>query len=151
MKITTKQMKLADLSKVKYEVHIGNSNIRAYLKIMILKFIGSYGDGSSGNSDARYMSAIGKAALEAWGPSGVIIDLSELNYQWGDELDRVFDIGSDQYVDAPFPTALIVGKSSEEAVRTLILGINSTQEISEIGWVFKDLEDAWNYIENQIN
>lgn len=129
MKITTKQMKLEDLSKVKYEVHIGNSN---YRKIMIIKFIGSYGDGSRGDSDAIYMSAMGKAALEAWRPRGVIIDLSELDYQWGDELDRVFDIGSGQYSGAPFPTAVLVGKNSEEAIRTLILGINSPQNISEL-------------------
>ncbi|MDQ0059988.1 hypothetical protein [Paenibacillus harenae] len=150
MNIITKQNKFEELSDIKYEVHIGNSYIVDYQTIMILKFIGVYGLGSSGNSDATFMCAIGKAALEAWDPSGLIIDLSDLSYQWGDLLERVFDIGNDKYIDAPFPLALIVGNSSEEAVRTLLLGIDSKKTIKEIGWVFKDLKDAWTYIENKM-
>lgn len=115
---------------------------------MILKFIGCYGFGSSGNPDAAFMSAIGKAALEAWSPDGLIIDLSDLHYEWGDQLERVFNIGNDQYIDSPFPVALLVGANCEEAVRTLLLGMHSAQTIKEIGWVFTKLEEAWSYIEH---
>lgn len=149
MSISTQQVRLEDLSEINYEIHIGTSLSVEYLTIMILKFSGSYGFGSSGNCDAAFMSAIGKAALEAWSPDGLIIDLSELYYEWGDQLERVFFIGSDRYIDSPFPVALLVGAKCEEAVRTLLLGINSTQTIKEIGWVFTELEEAWSYIEHE--
>lgn len=51
MEITTKQVQLEDLSKIRYEVHIGTSKKVDYLDIMILKFCGKYGYGSSGNAD----------------------------------------------------------------------------------------------------
>lgn len=150
MNIITHQKKLEDLSRIKYQVHVGTSKEVSYLEIMILKFIGVYGFGSSGNSDAIFMRAIGEAVIEAWQPAGLIIDLSELSYEWGDQLENVFFIGSDKYRNIPFPNALIVGENSEEAVRTLILGINSTEGINEIGWVFKDVSSAWNYIETKL-
>lgn len=147
MKIKTEQVKLEELSSIEYEVHIGNSNTVDYLEIMILKFRGTYGFGSDGNSDAAYMSAIGKAVLEAWEPGGLVIDLSELTYEWGDRLEYVFSIGSDKYSDTPFPVSLIVGKKSEEAIRKLLLGIDSNESIENTGWVFRDLDHAWNYVE----
>lgn len=150
MNISTEQKKLEELSKINYEVHIGKSNEVSYIKIMILKFIGVYGFGSTGNSDAIFMRAIGEAVLEAWNPGGLIIDLSELSYEWGDQLEDIFYIGSYKYRDKPFPIALIVGDHSEEAIRTLILGAWSTKGISEIGWVFKEVSDAWDYIETKL-
>lgn len=80
----------------------------------------------------------------------LIIDLSELSYEWGDQLEDVFYVGSYKYRDRPFPIAIIVGDKSEEAIRTLILGIVSTEGIDEIGWVFKDLSSAWEYIETKL-
>lgn len=150
MNISTNQKKLEDLSKIQYEVHIGSSNEVNYLKIMILKFIGEYGFGSAGNSDAIYMRAVGEAVLEAWNPGGLIIDLSELSYEWGDRLEDVFYIGSYKYRDNPFPIALIVGDKSEEAVRTLLVGIKSTKALNEIGWVFRDLSSAWEFVEAKL-
>lgn len=150
MNISTNEKKLEELSEIKYQVHIGKSNEVSYLEIMILKFIGVYGFGSAGNSDAIFMRAIGEAVLEAWEPGGLIIDLSELSYEWGDQLEDVFYIGSYKYRDMPFPIALIVGDKSEEAIRTLILGIQSTQGIHEIGWVFKEVSSAWGYIETKL-
>lgn len=151
MNIFTKQLKLEDLSNIQYEVHTGTSRVVNYLEIMILKFIGDYGYGSAGNSDATYMSAIGKAVLEAWEPGGLIIDLSDLSYEWGDRIESIFFVGEEKYLDTPFPVALIVGRRSEEAIRTLIVGLESNKTIEEIGWVFKDLNSAWEYIESKLN
>ncbi len=150
MKISTTQKRLEELSEIKYEVHIGKSSEVNYLEIMVLKFMGVYGFGSTGNSDAIFMRAIGEAVLEAWEPGGLIIDLSELSYEWGDQLEYVFGMGSYKYRDMPFPIALIVGDKSEEAIRTLLVGIKSTKGLNEIGWVFKEISDAWNYIETKL-
>ena len=83
MSLNTRTYRLEDLSDLEYEVRIGSVSENSYKKIMILKFSGVYGFGSRGNSDARYMSAIGKAVLEAWRPDGLVIDLSDMQYDWG--------------------------------------------------------------------
>ncbi|WP_159888716.1 hypothetical protein [Paenibacillus puerhi] len=144
---TTKQVKLEDLSNIQHEVYIGTSKEVDYLEIMIIKFVGNYGYGSDGNSDATFMRAIRSAVLEAWEPGGLILDLSDFSYEWGDRIETVFFVGDDKYRDIPFPVALIVGNKSEEAIRTLLLGLESKKTIEEIGWVFKDLKSAWQYIE----
>lgn len=150
MMMNTRSVRMEDLSKLEYSVRIGKVSAESYRSIMILSFKGEYGFGSRGNSDARYMSAIGKAVLDAWAPWGLVIDLSELKYEWGDELDRVFDIGSELARIKPFPVALTVGPASEEAVRTLILGIGAKETIKDIGWVFRSIEEGWTYVANQL-
>jgi len=150
MNIAVTQKRLEDLSDLTYEVNIGKSSEVDYCDIMILKFIGEYRFGSQGNSDARSMRAIGEAVLEAWNPRGLLIDLRDLSYEWGDQLEDVFYIGSDKYRDRPFPVAVLVGKNSEEAVRTLIVGPWGTEKIDEIGWVFKDVTSAWAFIEAKL-
>jgi hypothetical protein len=129
----------------------GNSLINPTHDILIIKYFGRYPDGSAGNTDARNMVAMGKAALYAYEPSGVIIDLSELYYEWGDMLERVFGIGSDRHVDAELPLATVVGSHCREAIRTLIHGINNDKPIEEIAWVFDSLEAAWNHVEVAID
>lgn len=81
---------------------------------------------------------------------GLIIDLSDLSYEWGDQIESVFFVGEDKYIDTLFPVALIVGSRSEEAIRTLFVGLESNKTIEEIGWAFKDLNRAWEYIESKL-
>ena len=145
-------LRLEDLtSSIGVTFRRGYSATTTYLDILIVSYTGQYPLGSSGNSDARYMFAMGNAALHAYSPSGVIIDMSELHYQWGDMLEMVFGIGSDQYVDAEFPMATVVGPHCREAVRTLIHGENSEKQIEDIGWMFDSLEAAWDYVDSLLN
>jgi hypothetical protein len=150
MDIVTKQLKLEELSDLKYEVHMGDSQAVNYCSIMILKFMGEYGFGSSGNSDAIYMCAIGEAVVEAWEPDGLILDFSELVYEWCDLIERVIDIGKAKSGRIPFPVALVVGEQSEEAIRTLILGEYSEEPMDDIDWVHRDLNSAWAFIEEKL-
>ena len=48
------------------------------------------------------------------------------------------------------PVALIVGELSEEAIRTLILGVYSDQTTEDIDWVHRDLNSAWTCIEEKL-
>ncbi|MED4954354.1 hypothetical protein ABEO75_08870 [Paenibacillus macerans] len=150
MEIDLKRARLEELSDIAYEVHLGQSQTFNYLDIMILKFIGEYGYGASGNTDAAFMRAIGKACLAAWEPAALIFDFSALTYAWGDRLMQVFDIGADIYLDDPFPMALIVGEGCEEGIRTLLLGTESHKTIEETGWVFKEFSHSWAYIEKEL-
>lgn len=145
-----KKYNLEDLSEIKIDIYMEETSTYNESNTMIIKYSGEYGLGSSGDSDAIYMCAMGKAALSAWNPSGVIIDLSDLSYKWGDMIEMVFDIGSEQYIDSEFPRAVIVGSKCEEAIRTLIFGLNSEESIESVGWIFRNLESGWKYIESKI-
>lgn len=142
------KLNLSDLSQIKVEFSRGPSQNTSYLDILIVKYVGHYLDGAAGNADARYMYAMGKAALNAFEPSGLIIDLSELKYEWGDMLEIVFDMGAEQVYHGRFPMATVVGPECQEAIRTLIHGIDSEKSIDEIDWMFDTLDRGWNYVDS---
>ncbi|WP_253947915.1 hypothetical protein [Paenibacillus ehimensis] len=48
------------------------------------------------------------------------------------------------------PMAVVVGPPCEEAVRTLLLGINSEEGLETIEWMFKNKDEAIAYIEKQL-
>ncbi|WII35143.1 hypothetical protein [Paenibacillus thiaminolyticus] len=150
MTLPINEVQLADMSGIEVKYYIGSAANRPYDEVLLIAYAGQYGFGSSGNHDARYMRAMGVAALEAWEPSGVILDWSELHYEWGDMLERVLDIGSVKYADETFPLAVIVGPHCEEAIRTLLLGLHSTDSLDKFEWIHRDRESAWRYIEAQI-
>lgn len=43
-----------------------------------------------------------------------------------------------------------VKPASEEAVRTLILGVGAEETIEDIGWVFRSIEEGWTYVADQL-
>ncbi|MCM3342457.1 hypothetical protein M3650_28495 [Paenibacillus sp. MER TA 81-3] len=108
------KVSLHELSRLEHNIYLTKSTMRQYKDMMVLQFTGNYGYGSEGNSDAAYMKAIATAALSVWEPTALIINLSELTYEWGDRLEEIFYIGTHQYDDTPFPTALVVGPDCEE-------------------------------------
>jgi hypothetical protein len=58
------------------------------LKCIVIKFAGECGKGTSnrGGGFASFMSAMIKAAIEAWRPMALVLDLRALKYEWGDEM-----------------------------------------------------------------
>ena len=88
-----------------------------------------------------------EAALAAYEPMALILDLSGLHYEWGDDMDQVLSAGESTYVDGSFPMALVVGDKCREGLRTLCHGINSTERLESLGWAHSDLDAAWSYID----
>ena len=68
MKSDFRELKLSDLSDVQVDYFFGPSKTVESRDMIIIKYSGEYGFGSAGNSDAVYMKAMGRAALEAWKP-----------------------------------------------------------------------------------
>lgn len=64
------------------------------MKCLVVRFEGECGKGTSntGQGFASFMSAIITAAIEAWEPVALILDLRELKYDWGDEMSAPFDL-----------------------------------------------------------
>jgi hypothetical protein len=139
--------RLRDLSKIEVR-YFTTPATKQYHEILIVKYIGTYPFGSGGNDDARYMSAMARAGIDAFdGLWAVIHDLSALKYEWGDMLEQVICIGP---AVSDGPVAVVVGPQCEEAVRTLCLGERSTDPIEKIGNVFRSLAEACRYVDDRI-
>lgn len=155
---------LVELSQIKVRYFLGTARQEPDLEILIIRYTGIYPSGSAGNDDADYMKAMAKAGVAAFKPWGVIHDLSELTYEWGDRLEIAFvgpedDANASELLGAVFGTsspplagqpAVVVGPQCEESVRTLLLGEISKEPIEKIGYVFRHLEGAWEFVESQI-
>lgn len=81
-------------------------------RILIVHFSGKYGFGSQGNPDAEHMRSSAVAAIDLWEPDALVLDLTQLHYEWGD----LIDIAIGGY--AP-PTAIVVGPNCREALASL--------------------------------
>jgi hypothetical protein len=141
---------LSGLSKIRVSYFVGPSSRKPYLEILVVKYVGTYRPGSLGNDDARFMYAMAMAGVAAFEPWGVVHDLSELKYTWGDQLDTVFTAGPQNGPESAVPVAVVVGPRCEQAVRTLLLGVKSQEPLESVGFVFRDLESAWAFVEEHI-
>lgn len=148
--IELKELNPEDLSEIKVQYLRGSSRITDYYDILTIKYSGKYGIGSAGNGDAQYMYAKGEYGLNCYEPMAAILDLSEIEYEWGDMMDLVFNIGSNQYIDAEFPIALVIGEKCSEAIGTLIHGIERKESATTEEWIFDDFELAWKFVEEKI-
>jgi len=141
------ELRLGDLSNIEVR-YFTTPTTKQYCHMLIVKYSGSYPDGSGGNDDARYMMAMAKAGIVAFdGIWGVVHDLTDLKYSWGDRLENVIGVGP---TIRDNPTAVVVGPYCEDAVRTLLLGVQSTEPLQSVGNVFRNLTDACRYVDERI-
>lgn len=127
-----------ELSDLRVEIStcpfIGDTRSEA----LIVSFQGEYGVGSGGNNDARFMSAMVTAALRAWWCRGLILDLREMRYEWGNALLEAVDAGKVRYTFAPFPTALVTSALNHQALE----GLMRCEQQSPGEWLFSSMEEA---------
>jgi len=136
---------LESLSSIACSFRRGRSRIVTYADILVVSFRGKYRPGSAGTPDARFMLAMAEAGIAAFDPLALILDLRDLEYEWGDDLDLLFGAGSSR--DSTFPVATVVGTSCAEAVRTLCLGVSSSESLETINGLFRDIDSAWSYLD----
>jgi hypothetical protein len=156
---------LAELSHIEVHYLVGPASRYPDLGILLIQYAGRYRRGSAGNADAQFVCAMATAAALAFEPWGVIHDLSEMAYEWGDQLDRLFVIGPPDAIGKAGPvnsifstgvpsaarqSAVVVGPRCEEAVRTLLLNEGSDEPLEKIGYVFRELRLAWEFVDAQI-
>jgi hypothetical protein len=146
-------IRLTDLSTI---VHVYQGYFRPDETVMcalIVQFAGTYRTGSAGNADARYMTAVASAGFEAWQPQGLVFDLRELKYEWGDRIERLIGFGRGkgstleamlmgkerELKDTDIPVAIVTSALCRVGLEGLIRG--------EMGqdpriWLFDSVEDA---------
>jgi hypothetical protein len=141
-----KNINFDEFSHLRYEFFLETTGKNPFQYTLIVKWIGVYRVGSLGNPDAYYMQGITKTALGIWHPAALILDLSEFEYEWGDLLEAVFDVGEEEQKT----TAIVVGFHCKPAISTLIWGVNSDRLATEQENIFDSVEEAWAYVRKDI-
>jgi hypothetical protein len=154
------QFELFDETNLRYEADWGYSETVKYEKIMIVKFIGEYKHGSQGKPDCSYIKTISRAIVSESDCRGFIFDLSELLYEWGDDIDIIFSGLSDRYLstdkkdddDEPLyrlhtvAEAILIGPLCKPALTSLF----QCDPTKQFEYIFEDLNEAWNYVDQKI-
>ena len=112
--------------------------------ILVARFVGTYRIGCKGNPDAMFIASMARAAVFNWGPSGVILDLSQLDYKWGDNMEEVLNVPQWAGFDIPF--AVLVGAESREAIASLKFGVETKKQATEVEGYFDTLAAAIEYL-----
>ena len=140
-------MKLArvsfeDENRIDCEFFLETTGKNRFWYTLIARFRGRYRDGSAGAPDAALIRGLTHTAIEVWRPAAVVLDLSELHYEWGDEMATLFDVGLDHNMKC----AIVVGPACSKAIATLMWGVNTTRSPSEAENIFDNVEEAWEYV-----
>ena len=115
----------------------------SHQKIGYFKAFGTYKSGSAGSSDAYHIRGMMAYAQERFFQRFWVLDLSDLDYEWGDEMDLVLGLDEFEGVEV---IATVFGPKCVEAVATLG-GMDRKPEdlLSEEGNFLK-IKDAYEYL-----
>ena len=141
-----KEIKLSDISKLKYKIYRIEASKPKDPDIFIIKFIGNYGMGSKGNSDASFMDAIINLIKHNF-YSRTILDLSQLHYEWGDEISRILD---GFVLEENTGDALVLGENGRKGISSLYQ-MDYNKNIDENNNIFSDIESALHYMKTELS
>lgn len=125
-----------DVTSLRFEFELESTGRYPFFTL-IARWTGRYGLGSEGRPDACYILGLTRTAIEVWEPATLVLDLSGLEYEWGDEMDWLLP------PDVPVPAAVVVGPGCERAIATLLWGPDTTQRATEAEFIFDNIESAW--------
>lgn len=136
-------MKRLDLTQLAQHLHYavhGLGHYRHETGAIVVAFIGMYRWGGAGHPDALFMRDISALAVECLEPQNLILDLSRLWYQWGDEM---WDIVPPNHYG---PVALVPGPACEQGLVSLWFGQDATEQVVERAGVFTSIGAARRYL-----
>ena len=107
------------LSSITYSVALPQCDRFDTPEFVYVAFSGQYRDGAEGAPDATFIVSIMEAVQRAWYTDCLIIDLTELVYDWGDNMAWVYGIGWSGQTRCHKPMAIIVSDKCRKALRTL--------------------------------
>ena len=155
---------LNTLSRIQVRYLVGPATRHPHLQLLVIKYVGAYPRGAAGPDATRFMLAMARAGLAAFEPWGIIHDLSELTYEWGDGLDKVFKVAPgrrpgrrshaghhlpDQHSRDRQATSRCCWSRLRDAIGTLLRGQASQEPFGKTGYVFRDLAAAWEFVDAQ--
>ena len=119
-----------------HRVFLSQDEAQEERAVLIVAFEGRYRDGSEGNPDAAYMRGQIDLACGIWFHGGLVIDLSRLSYDWGDDI--LLALQNSQHE----PCAIVVGPDCEGALATLLHDQNPAPPVTDFDDIFDSLEAA---------
>ncbi len=166
--------KFEDLSSLKYSLFtcpLITWPDKQDMVCLVVEFRGECGQGTQNYDYAGFMSAIIKAAVEAWEPVALIMDLRQLKYRWGDEMTKPFracapfqagstmlrsifgsypnlvesDLKKITNESLAFPMAVVVSELNRTGLTSLVkdeLRRELGKEMNPSDFLFETLEDA---------
>lgn len=121
---------------ITYDFKIQNLRDTHLIDLLVVSFHGTYRDGSAGSPDAGLIKGIVKTGLSVFDPFSLLIDLSDLEYNWGDNLDLAFE-------EAVYTKIVIlVGEKCRRALSTLLYGMHTDKDIVDNELFFDSFEKA---------
>lgn len=123
-------------STIEYKFQISYLRNTNLINVLIISIEGKYRNGSAGSPDAGYIRGIIKMGVEVFDPFFVIIDFSNLEYNWGDDFDLSFSETGN------IKTSVVVGSKCRYAMSTLNFGLNTNKDIVDNDFFFESLQDA---------
>lgn len=72
-----------------FELELSGNRIHV-VPMLIVSISGRYRDGSAGAPDAACISGRCRTAIDLWDARAVILDLTQLSYEWGDDFDNIY-------------------------------------------------------------
>lgn len=126
---------------------LANLPVQKDRQALIMTFKGHYGHGSGGNRDARYMTAMTRAAVEFSAPDALVFDFSELAYVWGDMMEAVLGAGQDRWDDEGLPLAVVVSDRCEPGLRSLLA---DEREASGVEMLHRSLDAAIWHVDDRL-
>ncbi len=138
----------SDLSSLQLNTSVADLADGLVRRMLCVRFTGHYHQGSGGTTDALFMHAMVRAAVTAWEPDGIILDYSELDYQWGDEMEWLLPDDDGQIEDTP--AVVVVGPQSQDGIRTLLFGVGSTKTFVDTAGIYEDLVAAVDALDHQL-
>lgn len=103
-----------------------------WASIYKIAFRGAYRSGSQGRPDAGLMAAVTAAALAVSYPDAVLLDFTELDYEWGNNLLDLLPLISGRDREFPVGWVIAAGPNAFSAVATLI-GQDTGRVFPELG------------------
>jgi len=129
---------------ISYDFKIKYFQETELVDILIIGFHGKYRDGSAGDSDAGFIKGIIKTGVSVFDPFSLLIDLTDLEYNWGDYFDLSFE------ETGHTSTVVLVSEKCRRALSTLSFGINTDKDIVDNNFFFDDINKALEKLKEKI-
>ena len=117
---------------------------------LVVTCSGAYGVGSKGKPDARAIIAEIAKGLSATKVDSVLLDYTDLIYEWGDDIGATFYPDDPTDRDRVIPTAVIVGNNCKNAIQSLLESDLGFDSWLESGFIFFSKDAAEKYLSFEI-
>jgi len=111
---------------------------------------GTYRVGSSGKPDAAAIRLETERLLSQTSAEAVLLDYSELDYRWGDDIWHTLQPEDPRDAERLIPVAVVAGMKSQEAIKSLLELDGGFASWLDSGFVFFSVADAARYLAQRL-